>query len=212
MAEGGLGRGPLPWAMPELVPPALRYQASFLDAVREAQVQGSGLGDTLNWNLSKLAADFPAFLAALRAYEPGNTLPAGYVHSEALWLVQGDTYLGRVSLRHTLNERLREFGGHIGYEIRPSARRQGHATLALRLALVRARELGIERALVSCDVDNLGSRAVIEANGGELEGEFTVPDHDKPIRRYWVPTPAAGPRASDASRIVGKAVQPEQEE
>ncbi|PTA67367.1 GNAT family N-acetyltransferase [Deinococcus arcticus] len=175
--------------MPALVIPDVRYQASFLEAVREAQREGSGLGDTLNWNLAELAADFPAFLAALRRYEPGNVLPEGYVHSEALWLVQGQDYLGRVSIRHTLNGRLREFGGHIGYEVRPGARRRGHATLALRLALARARELGIERALVTCDVANLGSRAVIEANGGQLEGEFTVPDHDQPIRRYWVPTP-----------------------
>ena len=92
-----------------------------------------------------------------------------------------------MSIRHTLSDHLREFGGHIGYEIRPSARRRGYGTLILKLALERARELGISPVLVTCDVDNLGSRGVIEANGGELEGEFEVPQyHDKPIRRYWI--------------------------
>ena len=123
-------------------------------------------------------------------HEPGHDLPDGFVHSESLWLVEGETCLGRASLRHTLNERLREFGGHIGYEIRPSARRQGHGRTILRLTLQRARALGLERVLVTCDTDNLGSRGVIEGNGGVLEGEFMLADHPKPLRRYWI-TPGA---------------------
>ena len=184
--------------MPHLVPPSEQYKNSFLAAVREAQQTGSGLGDTLTWDVDALAADFPALLRDLRRYEPGNELPDGFVHSEYRWLVDGDEYLGRVPIRYTLNDRLREFGGHIGYEIRPSAQRKGYGTLILRLALERARELGIDPVLVTCDVDNLGSRGVIEANGGVLEGEFEVPqfrveqDRDQPIRRYWIrqaPTP-----------------------
>lgn len=159
---------------------------SFIEAVREAQTVASGLGDTLHWNVAGLETDFATFLAELRRYEPGQVLPEGFVHSEALWLVEGEKYLGRVSLRHTLNERLRTFGGHIGYEIRPSARRQGWGTLILRLTLNRARELGLERVLVTCDVDNSGSRRVIEANGGVPEGEFQLDFHDRPICRYWI--------------------------
>lgn len=173
--------------MPHLIPPSEQYKASFQNAVREAQLTGSGLGDTLSVDVVEMDRDFPAFLAHLRRFEPPAVPPQGFVNSEALWLVEGETYLGRVSIRHTLNQRLREFGGHIGYEIRPSERRKGYATLALRLALERARDLGLERALVTCDVDNLGSRRVIEANGGELEGEFLVLEfHDRPIRRYWI--------------------------
>lgn len=176
--------------MRELVRPSAKYKGSFIEAVREAQAAQSGLGDTLKWNIADIEADFDSVLQELRRYEPGNDLPDGFVHSEYRWLVDGDEYLGRVSIRHTLNERLRQFGGHIGYEIRPSARRQGNATLALKLALERCRELGIQHALVTCDVDNLGSRRTIEKNGGELEGEFTLDFHAKPIRRYWITGPA----------------------
>ncbi|PNY82201.1 GNAT family N-acetyltransferase [Deinococcus koreensis] len=172
--------------MPELVPPSARYKASFIDAVREAQALGSGLGDTLEFDVAEMEQDFASVLAELRRFEPPAVPPEGFVNSEALWLVQGDTYLGRVSLRHRLNERLRVFGGHIGYEIRPSARQQGYGTLALRLALGRARGLGLERVLVTCDADNLGSRRIIETNGGELEGEFRLDFHPKVIRRYWI--------------------------
>ncbi len=172
--------------MPELVVPTSRYKQSFLQAVREVQASGSGLGDTLTWDVDHMEADFDSVLADLRRYEPGNKLPDGFVHSEPLWLVEGETYLGRASLRHTLNARLREFGGHIGYEIRPSARRQGHGRTILRLTLGRALELGLERVLVTCDTDNLGSRGVIEDNGGVLEGEFVLDYHPKPVRRYWI--------------------------
>ena len=70
----------------------------------------------------------------------------------------------------------------IGYDVRPSARRRGHATGMLRDALIVARGLGIESALVTCMVDNVGFRTVIERNGGVLEDERAGK------LRFWVPT------------------------
>jgi len=103
-----------------------------------------------------------------------------------LWWVEDDEYLGRLAIRHRLTEWLRKVGGHIGYDVRPTARRQGHATAMLRAALPRARELGIDDVLVTCDVDNVASRRVIEANGGRFEDE-----RDGKLR-FWVLTnPAA---------------------
>ena len=99
-----------------------------------------------------------------------------------LWWVEGDEFLGRVGIRHRLTSALLEMGGHIGYDVRPSARRRGHPTERLRQALGVAHELGIDPALVTCDVDNIGSRAVIERNGGVLEDERAGK------LRFWVPT------------------------
>jgi predicted acetyltransferase len=81
-----------------------------------------------------------------------------------------------------LTPRLRGFGGHIGYDVAPMARRHGHATRMLALALPIARELGIDQALLTCDVDNIASRKIIEANGGVLDNEATG------RLRFWVPT------------------------
>ena len=103
-----------------------------------------------------------------------------------------DTYLGSISLRHALTPFLLEVGGHIGYSVRPSARRRGVATEALRQVLPHAAALGIARALVTCDVDNVGSTRVIEANGGVLE------DVRGDKKRYWVPT-AGAPATGGAS-------------
>jgi predicted acetyltransferase len=76
---------------------------------------------------------------------------------------------------------LRDYGGHIGYDVRPSARRRGHATAMLRQALPWCIELGIDPVLVTCDVDNVASRKVIENGGGMFE------DQRDGKLRYWVP-------------------------
>ncbi|WP_020136186.1 GNAT family N-acetyltransferase [Streptomyces sp. 351MFTsu5.1] len=99
-----------------------------------------------------------------------------------LWYVQGDTFLGTLSIRHRLTLHLLELGGHIGYAVRPGARRRGHATAMLRAALPVCRQLGIERALITCDVTNTASRKVIEANGGEFEDRRGVK------LRFWIRT------------------------
>jgi predicted acetyltransferase len=104
------------------------------------------------------------------------------VTATSLWIVEDDEVLGRVSLRHALTPFLLEMAGHIGYAVRPSARRRGVATRALALTLPHAAARGIDPALVTCDVTNIGSRKVIEANGGVLE------DERNGKLRFWVPT------------------------
>lgn len=173
--------------MAKLVIPSHQYQASFIAAVKELQQSGSGSNDgILQLNTKELEQHFSEYLRTIRRFEPGQDLPPERVHSESHWLVEGHTYIGRASLRYELNERLREFGGHIGYEIRPSERQKGYGKLILKLMLERASELDINQVLISCDDDNLASAKIIEANGGLLEGVFNVPDYPKPIRRYWI--------------------------
>ena len=109
--------------------------------------------------------------------------PTGHVPCTFFWVVDDadpGTYLGSLSIRHRLTPFLLEVGGHIGYSVRPSARRRGIATAALRAALPEAAALGIHEVLVTCDDDNIGSARVIEANGGVLE------DVRGDKRRYWV--------------------------
>ena len=78
-------------------------------------------------------------------------------------------------------------GGHIGYVVVPEFRRQGWATEILRQSLLIARErCGVDRILVTCDDDNVGSIRTIEKNGGVLENTVTGPDLEKPKRRYWI--------------------------
>ena len=68
----------------------------------------------------------------------------------------------------------------MGYSVRPSRRREGHASRALALALDRLADRGVLRVLVTCDDDNAGSRRTIEAAGGVLENVLDGK------RRYWL--------------------------
>ena len=104
----------------------------------------------------------------------------GIVRADSYWVTEGECVVGFVQVRHGLNDHLRETGGHIGYSIRPTRRRRGHATRALRLALDRARVVGLDRVLVTCDDDNVASVRTIESAGGVLE------DVRAGTRRYWI--------------------------
>ena len=106
----------------------------------------------------------------------------GFVTATMRWAVEDDQWLGRVSVRHDLNDHLLNKGGHIGYGVRPSARRRGIATQLMRAGLDVLRGRGVEQALVTCDDGNLGSATIIERAGGVLE------DVRDGTRRYWVPT------------------------
>lgn len=119
--------------------------------------------------------------------EGDESVPAadGWVKCSYFWITDdADAWVGFIALRRSLTDRLLEEGGHIGYSVRPSRRREGHASRALAATLREAATLGIEQALVTCDDDNLGSRRTIESAGGVLE------DIRDGKRRYWIPTAA----------------------
>ena len=174
--------------MPQLIPPTTDVHASFLGAMDEFVAERARDSQTAAWIEHQAPAwsapgPFAAFVDAVRADALEETpRPEGHVPCTTLWWVEGEAYLGRLAIRHRLTEFLLEVGGHIGYDVRPSRRRDGHATAMLRASLPVARRLGIEEALVTCDHDNVPSRRVIEAAGGVLEGRRGEK------MRYWVPT------------------------
>jgi predicted acetyltransferase len=132
------------------------------------------------------------YLKVLAEQQRGEHISHDHVPSTFLFAFVGSNIVGRVSIRHSLNPSLERVGGHIGYAVVPRFRWRGYATEILRQALVIARErLGLERVLVTCDDDNVGSIKTIERNGGMLENTVTEPNAPKPKRRYWIDT---GPR------------------
>ncbi len=129
---------------------------------------------------------FTELVGALRDAERGIGLPGGWVPCTTYWIVDDSApqdVLGSLSIRHTIDtDFLREYGGHIGYGVRPSARRRGVATGALRAALPKARDLALAQVLLTCDEDNRSSRATIERCGGVYERSAGT------RRRYWIDT------------------------
>jgi predicted acetyltransferase len=173
----------------ELTTPDAALHASWAAAMRElhdeaGHVNGAGLwllpeGD--QWDLS-VAGCRRLVAALLDRADPAFPHADDSVPCHFLWITVGDEVVGFLALRTRLNDWLLEQGGHIGYSVVPSRRREGHATRALALAVRRAAGFGLERVLVVCDDENVPSARTIEACGGVLE------DIRDGHRRYWITT------------------------
>jgi len=175
-----------------LVEPSVVYRDSFLEAVREFQCEGAFVAmrelEKDDWRQDRLAADFASYVQHVLRMANRATQRPDLVPETRLWLVDGNQFVGALSIRHELNDHLLRRGGHIAYAIRPSKRLKGYGSLVLRLGLESVKDLGLATVLLICDSENVGSRKIIEANGGVLENEVEVDvgGQVECIRRYWI--------------------------
>ncbi|MBB4927072.1 GNAT family N-acetyltransferase [Kitasatospora kifunensis] len=173
--------------MPELIAPTVRLRTSFLAALAEFRADRD---HPVPWFVSDVdppaltdAVAFTVYVSRVLSERTEAAVRAdGFVPMTTLWWVEDEQMLGRLAIRHRLTPALEKAGGHIGYDVRPSARRQRHATAMLAAALPLACSLGITHALLTCDETNTASQRVIEANGGRF---IDMAGHK---RRYRVPT------------------------
>lgn len=119
--------------------------------------------------------------------EIDGPLKEGFVRATTYFAyeVSSDIMIGAVNIRHSLNSYLLRNGGHIGGGVRPSERKKGYATEISKLALIKCKELGINRVMMSCKKDNIGSANTIIKIGGILEREF-VNDMGITEQIFWV--------------------------
>ncbi|WP_193105629.1 GNAT family N-acetyltransferase [Brachybacterium sp. FME24] len=176
-----------------LVPPSVSRHAAFVDCVADfagTAMDGASIVDLTAPPVSD--AEFIEFVTERLAQEdPATELEEPWVHCTSRWIVPADgsdEVLGFLAIRHDLNRFLYDQGGHVGYSVRPSARRRGIASAALALGLQEARGLGIAPVLITCDEHNVGSRRTIETAGGQLENvvegklRFWIGDEERPMR------------------------------
>lgn len=129
---------------------------------------------------------FSDYINLLNDHEKGLRLPPGYVPASSLSAFCDGKIVGRVSIRHELNDLLLKVGGHVGYGVLPAHRRKGYAKLMLQDALKCCEKLGIKKVLVTCDDDNIGSIKTIESANGILENKIDAGAGKALKRRYWI--------------------------
>jgi len=173
----------------ELVEPTVEYKDSFIEAVKEFR-KDEDYTYRNKWyrslSIPELEADFERFVEMQRSRARGENLPEGYVPGSEFWLVDGGEFIGRATVRHRLNEKLIKVGGHVGFDVRPSKRGRGYGKGILKLALEKAKELGITNVLVTCDIRNEASRKIIEHSGGVFQDQIHNPEMGSDARRYWI--------------------------
>lgn len=169
--------------MLQLIEPVIGLKTEFLAMIDEFCASGEehihGIGCIE-------AGDFENSVKRAKEQVYGTGLPEGWVPASTYWGVCDESIVGLCHLRHKLNDFLENYGGHIGYSVRPSHRNKGYGTQMLRLALEKAKNLGIENILVTCDEDNLASARVIEKNGGKLADVVKTEYAEFPVRRYRI--------------------------
>ncbi|MDQ1653811.1 MAG: hypothetical protein QOI35_3011 [Cryptosporangiaceae bacterium] len=171
--------------MPELIVPTASMHSAWLEAHTEwgPGLHEDGFGLTPSDEVDS-APGFAAWVARLVAQaDPAWATDVGKVPCRYRWIVESERVLGGIALRHGDSDYVR-WAGHIGYGIRPSARRRGLATWAMGRMLSDARDLGLARVLAVCAVDNAASAKTIERCGAVFEGigDTTF----GPVRRYWI--------------------------
>ena len=162
-----------------LVEPSKEYQKSFEKYV----LRYREINDKHYFNKYKKALeDFQDYLVNVHKYSKGIDLPRGIVATSTYWLINKEEVVGVVRVRH---EEV-EYGGHIGYDISPDHRNRGYGHQILKLALEKAKEMGIEEVILTCNINNKASRKIIEKNNGILMGTIFDKEEKEYLYKYSI--------------------------
>ena len=169
--------------------PSLERKKEIIDYINEFVEYKSDINGT--GSLDKILEGYTFEQALERCLNMENR-----EYAEKNGRCQGKTFLlirkkdnkivGTINVRWNLSEEMKQFGGNIGYGIRPTERRKGYNKINLYLGLIEAKKIGLDEVMLDCDVENLGSSKTIEALGGKLERNEIDPHDGILTSVYWI--------------------------
>ena len=165
--------------------PNIKYKDTYISGIE--QLKNEGILRYQGEEIDDLRKNFEKYLATWEERSRGENVPPDRVPDTRYWLIVDDKFVGITYFRYHLNDQLLKYGGHIGYFVVPSERKKGYGTELLKYALIKAREKGLEKVLITCDETNVGSRRIIEKCGGVLENIIDGEKADGPRKcRFWI--------------------------
>ena len=162
-----------------LAEPNKKYQKSF----RNYALSYRKINDEHYFNKYKKALEnFQDYLEYLHKYSKGNDMPQGEVITSTFWLIDKKEVVGVVRIRHQEVE----CAGHIGYDISPDCRNRGYGFKILKLALEKSIKIGIIEVILTCNIDNIASKKIIEKNNGKLLGTIFDEEENEYLCKFSI--------------------------
>lgn len=187
--------------MLRLVKPSKKYLNCFLNVIDDYKTDANHFGrggiDPLIKAIEEKTID--EYLQKLSDFDQGKNLPQGYVSGTRFWLLDDDDFVGSFDIRHRLTPKLEQAGGHIAANIAPKYRGKYSSFIGVKMCLEKAKELGLERVLITCDANNAASYrgilGLLKLYGGEQVSDSFIDGHYE--HRVWINT-------TPSSKVIGK--------
>ncbi len=175
--------------MDELI--LIRPTVEYSDQISEYRQEFLDAGDSMDGTGPLRRFENPEeYIKICAEYEDPEKVPSHLVPATQFLFIRksDDKLVGMLQVRHEFNDYLAQFGGHIGYSVRPSERRRGYAKEMLKMALPFCKGIGLNKVLITCIDGNIASEKTILANGGEYESTVFEPNEKVSLKRFWIKT------------------------
>lgn len=172
----------------KLIKPTLEYKQQAEELVKEIKKYDIDNPDAFAGCSSIEKYDYEEWLKKLDEDLDFENIKPGRVPASTYFSVRksDNKIIGIVNIRHDFNEYLENYGGHIGYSIRPTQRRKGYGYKQLKLALEKCLEIPINKVLITCRENNIGSAKTIESCRGIYEDTRFCEKENVNLKRYWI--------------------------